>query len=297
MNNRLILIGTALMLAVPGSRAQDIGTTLGKARAAGSITMGVRESSPPLSYSLGSSYAGYHVELCEQMLGKLLPGVAIRQMAVTSQNRVPLLQNGTIDIECGSTTNNAARQQQAAFANTTYITEARFAVRVNSGIQTIEHLKGKTIVTTTGTTLVQRLRRLEQNKGLDLNIVLAKDHAESFLLLETGRADAFAMDDNTLAGNIANARKPSDFRIVGKPLGIEPIAIMLRKDDPAFKSAVDGYLGAVMASGALEKLYAKWFMAPIPPRGTVVNIPLSDSLKAAFKSPNDRPAEAYEEKP
>ncbi|WP_256354387.1 MULTISPECIES: transporter substrate-binding domain-containing protein [unclassified Variovorax] len=297
MNHRSIFIGAALVLAVAGASAQDSGGTLAKARAAGTITMGVREASPPLSYSLGGSYVGYHVELCEQMLGKLLPGLAIRQMAVTSQNRVPLLQNGTIDIECGSTT-NSARQQQAAFANTTYITEARFAVRASSGVQSAEQLKGKTIVTTTGTTLVQRLRKLEQeNKGFGLSIVLAKDHAESFLLLETGRADAFAMDDNTLAGNIANARNPGDFRIVGKPLGIEPIAIMLRKDDVAFKSAVNAYLGDVMASGALEKLYAKWFMAPIPPRNAIINIPLSDSLKAAFQSPNDRPAEAYEEKP
>lgn len=290
---RPLLLGIAMALACMGAGAQDSGT-LAKARAAGSITMGVRDASPPLSYSLGTGYAGYHVELCEQMLSKLLPGVAIRQMAVTSQNRLPLLQNGTVDIECGSTTNNAARQQQAAFAHTTYITEARFAVRAASGIGSVEQLKGKTVVTTTGTTLVQRLRKLEQERHI--SVVLAKDHAESFLLLESGRADAFAMDDNTLAGNIANARNPADFRIVGKPLGIEPIAIMLRKDDPAFKSAVDGYLAAAMASGALEKLYAKWFMAPIPPKNAVINIPLSDSLKAAFLAPNDRPAEAYEEK-
>lgn len=297
MNYRSTFIGAALVLTAFSASAQDSTGTLAKARAAGAITVGVREASPPLSYSLGGSYVGYHVELCEQMLGKLLPGVAIRQMVVTSQNRVPLLQNGTIDIECGSTSNTAARQQQVAFADTTYITEARFAVRANSGIQSVEQLKGKTIVTTTGTTLVQRLRKLEQDhRDFDLNIVLAKDHAESFLMLETGRADAFAMDDNTLAGNIANARNPDDFRIVGKPLGIEPIAIMLRKDDPAFKSAVDGYLSGVMASGALEKLYAKWFLTPIPPRGTVINISLSDSLKAAFQSPNDRPAEAYEDR-
>jgi len=300
MNSRPFLIGTALALTLVAAGAQEAATaatgTLVKARAAGTIAMGVRESSPPLSYSLGTSYVGYHVELCEQMLGKLLPGVAIRPMVVTSQNRVPLLQNGTIDIECGSTTNNAARQQQVAFADTTYITEARFAVRAASGITSAEQLKGKTVVTTTGTTLVQRLRKLEQDRGLGLTIVLAKDHAESFLMLESGRAEAFAMDDNTLAGNIANARNPSDFRIVGKPLGIEPISIMLRKDDPAFKRAVDNYLGSAMASGALEKLYAKWFMAPIPPRNAVINIPLSESLKAAFASPNDRPAEAYEER-
>jgi glutamate/aspartate transport system substrate-binding protein len=296
MANRSLVLGAALALTLVGASAQDNNGTLAKAKAAGTITMGVREASPPLSYSLGTTYVGYHVELCEQMLSKLLPGVAVRQMAVTSQNRLPLLQNGTVDIECGSTTNNAARQQQAAFANTTYITEARFAVRAASGIASVDQLKGKTIVTTTGTTLVQRLRKLEQDKSLGITVVLAKDHAESFLLLESGRADAFAMDDNTLAGNIANARNPADFRIVGKPLGIEPIAIMIRKDDRAFKSAVDGYLAGAMASGALEKLYAKWFMTPIPPKNTVINIPLSDSLKAAFLSPNDRPAEAYEDR-
>lgn len=295
MMNRSLVLGAVLALTLVGASAHDTGT-LAKAKAAGAITMGVRDASPPLSYSLGTSYVGYHVELCEQMLAKLLPGVAIKQMVVTSQNRVPLLQNGTVDIECGSTTNNAARQQQAAFAYTTYITEARFAVRASSGITSVEQLRGKTIVTTTGTTLVQRLRKLEQDRDFGITIVLAKDHAESFLLLETGRADAFAMDDNTLAGNIANARTPADFKIVGKPLGIEPIAIMIRKDDQAFKSAVDGYLAGAMASGALEKLYAKWFMSPIPPRNAVINIPLSESLKAAFASPNDRPAEAYEDR-
>jgi len=294
--NRM-LAGAVLATAALAAFAQEPGGTLAKAKAAGTLVMGVREASPPLSYAVGSGYVGYHVELCEQMLAKLLPGVAVRPMVVTSQNRVPLLQNGTVDIECGSTTNNAARQQQVAFGSTTYITEARFAVRAASGIESAEQLKGKTVVTTVGTTLVQRLRKLEQdNKGMALNIVLAKDHAESFLLLESGRADAFAMDDNTLAGNISNARNPADFRIVGKPLGIEPIAIMIRKDDPAFKRAVDGYLANAMASGALEKLYARWFMAPIPPRNAVINIPLSDSLKAAFQSPNDRPAEAYEER-
>jgi glutamate/aspartate transport system substrate-binding protein len=285
----------ALCLAATGATAQE-GGTLAKARAAGAISMGVRESSAPLSYSLGTAFVGYHVELCEQMLKKLLPGLAVNTTVVTSQNRIPLLLNGTIDIECGSTSNTAARRQQVAFANTTYVTEARFAVKAASGIVSADQLKGKTVVTTTGTTLVQRLRKLDQERNLGLNIVYAKDHSESFLMVESGRAEAFAMDDNTLAGNISNARNPGDFRIVGKPLGIEPIAIMIRKDDPAFKTAVDGYIGEAIASGALEKLYNKWFLAPIPPRNAVINIPLSESLKAAFLAPNDRPAEAYEER-
>jgi glutamate/aspartate transport system substrate-binding protein len=259
--------------------------------------MGVRESSAPLSYSLGADkFIGYHVELCERVVGALLPRVAIKYMPVTSQNRIPLLQNGTIDIECGSTSNTAARKQQVAFAVTTYVTEARFAVKAKSGITSAEQLAGKTIVTTTGTTLVQRLRKLEQDRRLSFNVIFGKDHADSFLLLESGRADAFAMDDNTLAGNIASSKNPGDYDIVGKALGIEPIGIMVRKDDVNFKKAVDDSIRRMIASGELEQLYNKWFLGPIPPRNAVIGIPLSDSLKAAFASPNDNPAETYESK-
>ncbi len=286
---------TLLAGAALGAHAQD-NDTLAKARAAGAVTMGVREASAPLSYTVGAGrYTGYHVELCERVLAAALPGVPIKYALVTSQNRIPLLQNGTVDIECGSTTNNNARKQQVAFAVTTYITEARIAVRTSSGINSLEQLKGKTVVTTTGTTLVQRLRALER-KGISVNIVYGKDHAESFLVLESGRAEAFAMDDNTLAGNIASAKNPRDFKITGEPLGIEPIAIMFRKDDPKMKAAVDGEIKRLMANGELERMYNKWFMQPIPPTNAVIGIPLADSLKAAFRAPNDDPAEAYEAK-
>ncbi len=268
--------------------------TLAKARASNLITMGVRESSAPLSYLLGDSkYVGYHVALCERILSSLLPNVRIQYQPVTSQNRIPLVQNGTVDIECGSTSNTAARKQQVAFALTTYITEARFAVKTVSGIDRAEQLRGKTIVTTTGTTLVQRLRKLER-QGLTFNLLYGKDHSDSFLALESGRADAFAMDDNTLAGNIANSKTPKEYRIVGDPLGVEPIAIMLRKDDPAFKAAVDGEIRKLMANGELERLYDKWFMQPIAPTGAVIGIPFPQTLKGAFQKPNDNPAEAYE---
>ena len=276
--------------------AQDAGT-LEKAKASGSIVMGVRESSAPLSYQLGSDkFVGYHVELCERVIGALLPKATIKYMVVTSQNRMPLLQNGTVDIECGSTTNNAARKQLVAFAVTTYVTEARFAVKTSSGITSVEQLFGKTVATTTGTTLIQRLRKLERDNGVSFNLLYGKDHADSFLLLESGRADAFAMDDNTLAGNISNAKSPQDYKIVGKPLGIEPLSIMLRKDDLRFKAAVDEAIKKMMGSGELEQLYTRWFLRPIPPRGAVINIPIGDTLRAAFKSPNDDPAEAYESK-
>jgi glutamate/aspartate transport system substrate-binding protein len=290
-------VGVAMLVSASASAfAQDAGT-LEKARAAGSIVMGVRESSAPLSYQLGSDkFVGYHVELCERVLGVVLPKATIKYMPVTSQNRIPLLQNGTVDIECGSTTNNAARKQQVAFAVTTYVTEARFAVKTTSGITSVEQLFGKTVATTTGTTLIQRLRKLERDNGVTFNLVYGKDHADSFLLLESGRADAFAMDDNTLAGNISNSKNPQDYRIVGKPLGIEPLSIMLRKDDLRFKTAIDDVIKKMMSSGELEQLYTKWFLRPIPPRGAVINIPIGDALRSAFKSPNDDPAEAYETK-
>ena len=295
MNTKLAWVAL-LVSASARVFAQDAGT-LEKAKASGSIVMGVRESSAPLSYQLGSDkFVGYHVELCERVIGALLPKATIKYMVVTSQNRMPLLQNGSVDIECGSTTNNAARKQLVAFAVTTYVTEARFAVKAGSGITSVEQLFGKTVATTTGTTLIQRLRKLERDNGVSFNLLYGKDHADSFLLLESGRADAFAMDDNTLAGNISNAKSPQDYRIVGKPLGVEPLSIMLRKDDLRFKAAVDEVIKKMMGSGELEQLYTKWFLRPIPPRGAVINIPIGDTLRAAFKSPNDDPAEAYESK-
>lgn len=275
--------------------AQSEGT-LQRVQSTGVITLGVRDSSAPLSYSLGSGkYVGYHVELCERIVAKLLPKATVRYQPVAAQNRIPLIQNSTIDIECGSTSNTAARKQQVAFAYTTYITEARFAVKANSGIDSIPQLKGKTIVTTTGTTLVQRLRKLEK-EGLQFKLILAKDHSDSMLNLEQGRADAFAMDDNTLAGNIAASTRAADYKIMGEPLGREPISLMLRLDDNEFREAVNRQIKSMITSGELEALYMKWFMSPIPPRNTNINIPLPDSLKSAFAIPNDEPAEAYESK-
>lgn len=296
MNLKSVGMGLIAAVSLAGAGAQGT-DTLAKATASGSIVMGARESSPPLSYLLGrEKFIGYHVELCERVLGALLPKATIKYMPVTSQNRMPLLQNGTIDIECGSTSNTAVRKQQVAFAVTTYVTEARIAVKASSGIQSLEQLAGKTVVTTTGTTLVQRLRKLEGEKGAVFTVLFGKDHSDSFLLLESGRADAFAMDDNTLAGNIANSKNPQDYKIVGKPLGVEPLSIMLRRDDPRFKQAVDEAIKKMMASGELEQLYNKWFLQPIPPSSAIVGIPMGASLKAAFAAPNDDPAEAYDNK-
>jgi glutamate/aspartate transport system substrate-binding protein len=201
-----------------------------------------------------------------------------------------------VDLECGSTTNNAARQKDVAFAVTTYVEEVRIATKAAAPINGIKDLTGKTVATTTGTTSVQTLRKHEKASGVDFKEVFGKDHVDSFLLLESGRADAFVMDGAILAGNISKAKNPADFKIVGEVLSVEPIACMLRKDDAAFKQAVDESIKRQIKSGELAKLYDKWFMQPIPPANTKVGLPLSEATKAAWAAPNDRPMEEYAKK-
>ena len=270
----------------------QVSNTDAKIKSSNAITVGVRESSAPLSYAIGSSeYAGYHVELCAKVLKRLYPNAKITYMTVTPQNRIPLLQNGTIDIECGSTSNTTSRKEQVDFAVTTYVTEARYAVKKSSGINSTDDVIKKKIVTTVGTTPVQHLRRLEQAKGVKLDVVYAKDHSEAFLLVESDRADAFAMDDNILAGNIAASKNPNAYKIVGDPLSVEAIGIMLRKDDPIFKAGVDSQVKSMMKSGELKTLYEKWFLAPIPPKNSVIGIPMGATLIELIKNPSDAPAE------
>jgi len=275
--------------------------TIAKVKASGEVTMGVRDSSGALSYTLGDGkYVGYHNEICHRILGNLEKSagkkLTVKYLSVTSQNRIPLIQNGTVDIECGSTTNNATRQKDVAFALTTFVEEVRIAVKANSGITSIAQLSGKNVATTTGTTSVQTLRKNERASGIDFKEVYGKDHADSFLLLESGRADAFVMDGSILAGNIANAKNPADFKIVGEVLSVEPIAIMMRKDDPAFKKLADDTIRELAKSGEIAKIYDKWFMQPIPPKNTKVGLPASDSIKAAWATPNDKPMEDYAKK-
>ena len=290
-----------LALATGGAWAQA-NDTLAKIKSSGSVTMGVRESSGALSYTLGDGkYTGYHVEICQKVLADIqkqlgLAKLDIKYQPVTSQNRIPLVQNGTVDIECGSTSNNAPRQKDVSFAVTTFVEEVRMAVKANSGINSIKDLNGRNVATTTGTTSVQTLRKNERAQGIDFKEVYGKDHADSFLLLESGRADAFIMDGSLLAGLIAKSKNPADFKIVGEVLSVEPIAIMIRKDDPAFKKTVDDSLKAMMKSGEIAKLYDKWLMQPIPPANAKVGLPMSDNLKAALANPNDKPTEDYAKK-
>jgi glutamate/aspartate transport system substrate-binding protein len=273
--------------------------TLKKIKDTGSVTMGVRESSGALSYTLGNDrYVGYHVEICQRALSDIQKqlGIAkldVKYQPVTSQNRIPLVQNGTVDIECGSTTNNATRQKDVAFAVTTFVDEVRIAVRADSGINGIGDLAGKRVATTTGTTSVQTLRKHQRANGVNFIEVFGKDHSDSFLLLESGRADAFVIDGATLAGNIARSKAPADFKIVGEVLSVEPIAIMMRRDDPALKKAVDDSIKGMISSGEINKLYDKWFMQPIPPGNTKVGLAMSESTKQALASPNDKPMEKY----
>ena len=294
------LVALSLALACGGVFAQGA-DTLTKVKASGVVTMGVRDSSGALSYTLGDGkYTGYHVEICQRILANLEKAadrkLEIKYQPVTSQNRIPLVQNGTVDIECGSTTNNVARQKDVAFVDTTFVEEVRIAVKANSGITSIAQLNGKNVATTTGTTSVQTLRKNKRATGVEFKEVFGKDHSDSFLLLESGRADAFVMDGSILAGNIATAKNPADFKIVGEVLSVEPIAIMIRKDDPLLKRLADDTVKSMIKSGEMNKLWTKWFLSPIPPKNTKVGLALSASTKAAWDNPNDKPAEEYVQK-
>jgi glutamate/aspartate transport system substrate-binding protein len=294
-----LAIGAIGMLAVGGAYAQA-NDTLAKIKASGTVNLGVRDSSG-LAFAIGSGkYVGFHTEMAERIVDDLSKqmgaALKINYQLISSQNRIPLLQNGTIDFECGSTTNNLARQKDVAFAMTTYVEEVRIATKVNSGIKSIKDLNGKIVVTTTGTTSVQHLRKHERANGINFQEIMAKDHAESFLLLESGRADAFVMDGSILASNIARSKSPKDYAIVGEVLSVEPLACMLRKDDPKMKQAIDNSIQRQIKDGSLAKLWDKWFMQPTPPNDVNMNMPLSASTKAAWDNPNDKPMEAYEQK-
>ena len=295
------ILAIALTAACAGSVWAQANDTLAKIKGSGSVTLGVRESSG-LGYTLGNGkYVGFHTEMGERIIADLQKQLGLRKLEskyqpVTSQNRIPLLENGTVDLECGSTTNNAARQKDVAFAVTTYVEEVGIAVRTNSNVHQVKDLNGKSVATTTGTTSVQTLRKNERASGIDFKEVYGKDHADSFLLLESGRAEAFVMDKSILAANIAKSKNPGEFKILDEVLSVEPIACMLRKDDPAFKKAVDDSIKRQIKDGSLAKLYDKWFMQPIPPANVNLKMPLTDSTKAAWANPNDKPMEEYAKK-
>ena len=297
MKKNLIAVAAVAVLATSSAFAQGV-DTLAKIKSAGVVNFGVREASG-LGYTLGGGkYVGFHTEMGERIIEDLkkqlgTPALKTVYQPITSQNRIPLLQNGTIDFECGSTTNNRARQKDADFAVTTYVEEVRIAVKADSGITSIKDLNGKNVATTTGTTSVQALRKHERANGIDFKEIMGKDHAESFLLLETGKADAFVMDGSILAGNISRSKNPKNFKIVGEVLSVDPIACMLPKGDAKFKEAIDNSIKRQIKDGSLTKLYNTWFMQPIPPNNVVIGMPLTEKTKEAWANPNSKPAEDY----
>ncbi|UNE55146.1 transporter substrate-binding domain-containing protein [Bartonella machadoae] len=273
--------------------------TLEKIKRTGEITLGVRESSG-LAYALGNNkYVGFHTEMAERIIDdiskKIGKPIKIHYLPITSQNRIPLLKNSTYDFECGSTTNDVARSKEAAFAYTTYVEEVRIAVKKNSHIKSLADLNGKTVATTTGTTSVQLIRKNKRAKNIHFNVVKGKDHGDSFLLLESGRADAFVMDASILAGHIAKSKNPSDYVILDPVLSVEPIACMLRLNDKNFEKTINDSIVRQIKDESLAKLYDKWFMQPIPPANAIINLPLSKATKYAWEHPNNKPREDYGE--
>jgi len=268
--------------------------TLKKIKDSGTIALGHRESSIPFSYyDDKQQVVGYSQELMLKVVDAVkaelkMPTLQVKLTPVTSQNRIPLVQNGTVDIECGSTTHNAERARQVAFSNTLFVIGTRLMTKKDSGIKDFPDLAGKNVVTTAGTTSERLIRKMNEDKKLAMNIISAKDHGEAFLTLETGRAVAFMMDDALLYGELAKARRPAEWTIVGTPQSFEAYGCMMRKDDPAFKKVADAALAKAMTSGEAEAIYKKWFTQPIPPKGLNLNFPISEAMQKLFKAPNDK---------
>jgi ABC-type amino acid transport substrate-binding protein len=292
---KLSLLMTAVLLTT-GLANTASAQTLKKVDDSNKITVSYREASVPFSYLIGSTKAvGFSVELTEAIVDDVRkklkkPNLEVAYMPVTSQNRIPLLANGTYDIECGSTTNNTARGKDVTFAINHFYTGTRLLSKKSSGIKNYADLAKKTVSSTTGTTNAQVIRKYSAEKNLDLQLILGKDHDDSLLLVENDRALAFAMDDILLFGLMANSKNPAALEVVGDSLQVEPYACMLRKDDPEFKKLVDGTINRLVKSGEFTRMYAKWFMSPIPPKGVNLNLPMSEQLKVNLKMPSDAPA-------
>jgi len=293
-SRRLLAAALACSFISVPALAQELAGTLKKIRDGNTISLGHRESSIPFSYyDDRQQVVGYSHELMLRVVSAVkaelkLPNLQVKLMPVTSQNRITLVQNGTVDIECGSTTNNLERQKQVAFSDSIFIIGTRLLVRKDSGIRDFADLAGRNVVTTAGTTSERLLRKMNEDKKMGMAIISAKDHGESFLTLETGRAVAFMMDDALLAGEMAKARRPGDWAIVGSAQSREAYGCMLRRDDPAFKKLVDAALAKAMLAGDAEKIYRKWFMAPIPPKGLNLNLAPSEDILQLYRHPNDK---------
>lgn len=287
------LAALAALWPLASSHAQE-SATLAKVRSSGAITLGYRESSFGFSYLDGDLQpVGYSMDICRRIVEEVkaelkLPALQVRLQAVTSANRIPLVANGTVDLECGSTTNLVERQKQVAFSPDIFRYNVRMLVRGDSGIRSIADLQGKAVATTAGTTSFRLLREADRGRNLDVKNLSGKDHSDSFMLVESGRAQAFVLDDILLAGQIANAKNPKDYLITGESLRTENQALMLRRDDAGFKAIVDRVVTGMMQSGEMEKLYQRWFMSPIPPKGINIHYPLNAETREAFANPSSK---------
>ena len=283
-------------IGASGARAEELSGTLKNIKETGAITIGYRDSSIPFSYlDDNQKPVGFALDICYKIADAVkaelkLDKLEVKMNPVTSSTRIPLLANGTVDLECGSTTNNPERQKQVAFTNTHFLTASRFAAKKANKLTMIDDLKGKSVVSTAGTTNIKQLTEANAARNLGITIIPAKEHAEAFLMVETDRAAAFVMDDILLASFIAGSKDPSAYTIskdaFSKP---EPYGIMLRRDDPAFKKLVDAATAKLYTSGEGQKLYDKWFMSKIPPKGLNLNTPIAPELKAEFAKPSDSP--------
>jgi glutamate/aspartate transport system substrate-binding protein len=297
MKSAIGIIAAACLLvgAEAPAAAEDLEGTLKKIKETGSITIGYRESSLPLSYLDDKLMpVGFSIELCKHVVDAVkaklgMSDLNVKYNPVTSATRIPLVANGTVDIECGSTANMTIRQQQVGFSYTFFVPQFKWIVRVDSNIRSADDLRGKTVAVTAGTNTAVFVNKMNNGENLGMTITQGKDHAESFLLVETGRASAWMEDDVLLAGFRANAKSPADFKLLDKSYPSDPYALMIRKDDRQFKALVDEALAQLMRSGEFEKHYTQWFERPIPPRGVNMDLPMSDALKHDIKEPNDKP--------
>src|SRR6202795_340701 len=289
-----LIVSTAAAVLIAGpALAQDLTGTLKKIKDTGTITFGHRESSVPFSYyDDNQKVIGYAMDLCDRIAGAAkkelkLDKLEVKLTPVTSATRIPLIANGTVDLECGSTTNNLEREKQVSFTITHFVTRNRFLSKKSTNLKTVDDLKGKTIVSTSGTTNIKQITEIGAQKHLDLNIIAAKDHAEAFLMVETDRAAAFVMDDILLYSLVATSKTPGDYVISADALSVEPYGIMLRRDDAPFKIVVDAAMTSTYKSGAINAIYDKWFLKPIPPKGVNLNLPMSAPFKKVIATPTD----------
>jgi glutamate/aspartate transport system substrate-binding protein len=283
----------AIVLSLFGFQALAQDGTLKKIKDTGSITIGHRDASLPFSYYDDKQQPiGYAMDLCHRIVNAVktelkMPKLETKYQLVTSANRIPLMANGTIDLECGSTTNNLARQEQVWFTITHFVTANRWVAKKSAKLKTLQDLKGKTIVSTAGTTNIKQITEINAAQNLGMNIISANGHPEAFQMVETGRAVAFVMDDILLAGLAAQSRSPKDYEISSVGLSVEPYGIMLRKDDKAFKAVVDKAMTQIYKSGQINAIYAKWFQKPVPPKNINLNLPMSPAFKKVVANPTD----------